>query len=188
LDAQVLGISIDHVPSLKAWAESFEGISYPLLSDFWPHGQVAESYGVLRSEGYSERALFILDKQGIIQYIDIHPIEEQPDNAVLFHELERIDPQAAARRPVEVVQEAPALPHGGIVMYCTSWCPDCKRARAWLKATELQYIEVDINRVPGAADQMRAWTGGQLTTPTFEIDGEILVEFDETRLRAVLKI
>jgi len=58
-DGQVLGISVDSVPCLKAWAESIEVKSYSIISDFWPHGAVAESYGVLREEGFSERAAFI---------------------------------------------------------------------------------------------------------------------------------
>jgi alkyl hydroperoxide reductase subunit AhpC len=77
LNVQVLGISVDHVPCLKAWAESLGGINYPLLSDFWPHGQVSDLYGVLRKEGYSERAIFIIDRDGIIRYIDIHAIDER---------------------------------------------------------------------------------------------------------------
>src|SRR5512136_2939373 len=97
LNAQVLGISVDHVPCLKAWAESLGGINFPLLSDFWPHGAVAVKYGVLRPEGHSERAIFMIDKRGIIRYIDIHNIDEQPDNDVLFAELRKIDPVAAAR-------------------------------------------------------------------------------------------
>ncbi len=52
-----------------------------------------EDYGVLRSEGHSERAIFIIDRDGIIQYIDVHDIDDQPDNDVLFAELARIDPQ-----------------------------------------------------------------------------------------------
>jgi len=75
LNAQVLGISIDHVPCIQAWADSLGGIHYPLLSDFWPHGAVAKKYGVLRVEGYAERAIFIIDKIGIIRYIDIHDID-----------------------------------------------------------------------------------------------------------------
>src|SRR3989449_10825656 len=63
-DAQVLGLSIDTIPTIKAWAKSLGKISYPLLSDFWPHGQTALKYGVLRAEGFTERALFIVDKQG----------------------------------------------------------------------------------------------------------------------------
>ena len=89
-DAQVLGISIDHVPVIKAWAKSLGNISYPLLSDFWPHGLTALKFAVLRAEGFTERALFIVDKQGKIRYIDIHPIGDQPKNSVLFDELKNI--------------------------------------------------------------------------------------------------
>jgi alkyl hydroperoxide reductase subunit AhpC len=49
-----------------------------VFSDFFPHGAVAKKYGVLRSDGVSERALFIIDKKGIIRHIDIHDINEKP--------------------------------------------------------------------------------------------------------------
>jgi glutaredoxin len=142
---------------------------------------------VLRAEGYTERALFIIDKKGFIRYIDIHNIDLQPDNEELRQALRRIDPEAAAREPKETPPGPVELPHGGIVMYCTSWCPDCKRARAWLKARSLEYTEVDINAVPGVAAQVRKWAGGSLATPTFDIDGRILVEFDEQKLTEMLK-
>ena len=61
-DTQVLGISIDSPYTNKGWATSLGGISYPLLSDFWPHGMVALKYNVLRQEGMTERALFVIDK------------------------------------------------------------------------------------------------------------------------------
>ena len=174
---------------MKAWAESLGGITYPLLSDFWPHGRVAEMYGVLRPQhGSSERALFIIDKQGCIRYIDIHDIGTQPDNQVLLRELRRIDPQAAAREPKEAAVKAVPLPHGGIVMYCTAWCPDCKRARKWLAENNLPYTEVNITNTPGADAQVRQWAKGNATTPTFEIDGTIVVDFNEARLREVLKL
>jgi peroxiredoxin len=89
LNAQVLGISVDHVPCLKAWAESLGGISFPLLSDFSPQGSVAKKYGVRRKEGFSERAIFVLDKFGIIRYIDIHKITDRPKNKILFAELKK---------------------------------------------------------------------------------------------------
>jgi len=132
LDTQVLGISVDSVPCLQAWAKDLGGITYPLLSDFWPHGAVAQQYGVLRAEGHSERALFIIDKQGIIRYVDVHDIDKQPSNVELRRAIREIDP--AVRGVPEPEEPAPvALPHGGIVMYCTKWCPDCKEARArWI--------------------------------------------------------
>jgi peroxiredoxin len=85
-------MSIDHVPCLQAWCESLGGISYPVLSDFWPHGVVAqEKFGVLRPEGYTERAIFVIDRDGIIRYIDIHDIKHQPDNNVALAVLREIN-------------------------------------------------------------------------------------------------
>ncbi|OUM85763.1 MAG: alkyl hydroperoxide reductase [Bacillus thermozeamaize] len=89
-DTQVLGISVDSIPSHEAWQKSLGGITYPLLSDFYPHGAVAEKYGVLRDEGMSERALFIIDKEGIIRFIDVHPIDQLPDNEELFEVLRKL--------------------------------------------------------------------------------------------------
>jgi alkyl hydroperoxide reductase subunit AhpC len=89
-DAQVVGISTDSVHANRAWAASFGGISYPLLSDFYPHGAVAERYGVLRPEGMAERAIIIVDKAGIIRYIDVHTIGEQPDEEQIFDELQKL--------------------------------------------------------------------------------------------------
>jgi alkyl hydroperoxide reductase subunit AhpC len=90
MDAQVVGISIDSTHANKAWAASLGGITYPLLSDFYPHGAVAEKYGVLRAEGMSERAIFIIDKQGVVRFIDVHNIGEQPDEAEIFEELAKL--------------------------------------------------------------------------------------------------
>jgi peroxiredoxin len=90
MDAQVVGISIDSKPANTAWAASLGGITFPLLSDFYPHGAVAEKYGVLRAEGMSERAIFIIDKQGVVRYIDVHDIGEQPDEAEIFEELAKL--------------------------------------------------------------------------------------------------
>ncbi len=90
-DTHVLGISIDSVPCNTAWAKSLGGISYDLLSDFEPKGEVARSYGALRPEGYSERALFVVDKEGRIAYKDIHDISDQPDNEEIFDVLRKLD-------------------------------------------------------------------------------------------------
>jgi len=91
VDTQVLGITVDSVDSNAAWAKSLDVESIPVLSDYWPHGQVAQSYGVLREHGMTERAIFIVDKQGIIRYIDIHDFNSQPDNEALFRVLETLE-------------------------------------------------------------------------------------------------
>jgi len=88
-DTHVLGISVDSVPCNTAWAKSLGGISYDLLSDFEPKGEVARKYGAYRPEGYSERALFVVDKEGRIIYKDIHQIDEQPDNEEIFDVLRK---------------------------------------------------------------------------------------------------
>jgi glutaredoxin len=185
MHTQVLGISVDSKDCLRAWGESLGGITYPLLSDFWPHGKVAESFGVLCQDGKSERAIFVIDKQGCIRYVDVHDIKEQPDNDLLFRVLAELEPQAAVAR--KAPQPAPAPePLGDIVMYCTAWCPDCRRARAWLKEHNLQHVEVDISRNREAAAKVRGWANGNETTPTFDIKGTIIVTFDQAKLSKAL--
>ena len=90
-DTQVLGITVDSVDSNAAWVESLRVENVPVLSDYWPHGQVAQSYGVLREQGMTERAIFIADKKGINRYIDIHDFSKQPDNEELFEVLREIN-------------------------------------------------------------------------------------------------
>lgn len=85
-DAQVLGISVDSVPSHVAFAKSLGGITtYPLLADFHPKGDVAKKYGVwIENEGKCERAIVIVNKKGKIAYIDVHDIDEQPSSDQIF--------------------------------------------------------------------------------------------------------
>src|SRR5436189_5130341 len=87
-NAQVLGISVDAVSCNEAWAKSMGGLSYPLLSDNWPYGYACVQYGVLRGEGRAERAIFVLDRQGIVRYIDVHDIAEQPPTYTIMTEMD----------------------------------------------------------------------------------------------------
>ncbi len=89
-NAQVLGISVDSVHANDAWAKSMGGLSYPLLSDFFPHGHVSLQYGVLRGDGMSERAIFVIDRKGVIRYIDIHDITEQPPTDKIMEALDKL--------------------------------------------------------------------------------------------------
>ena len=79
LDTQVLAISVDSVPSHESWAYSMGGIDYPLLSDFWPHGEVAMKYDALTDAGHTERLILVIDKQGIIRFVDYHDLADEPD-------------------------------------------------------------------------------------------------------------
>jgi peroxiredoxin/glutaredoxin len=183
-NTQVLGISIDHVPCLKAWTESLGGISFPVLSDFWPHGEVAKQYGVLRENGTTERAIFIIDDKGIIRDIDIHDIDDQPDNDELFSVLRQINGHPAERP--NPLKEDKVLPTDGVIMYCTRWCPDCRKARDWLKDHSIEYQEVNINLDPKAAAFVKDLNGGTLITPTFDINGKYIFDFDQDKLESVL--
>jgi peroxiredoxin (alkyl hydroperoxide reductase subunit C) len=78
-DAVLLGITVDNLPTLYAWTKQMGKLWFPVLSDFWPHGAVAERYGVLRSDGVSERALIFIDKKGIIRDIQVNDINKRPD-------------------------------------------------------------------------------------------------------------
>ena len=90
-NAQVLGISVDSVPCNTAWAKSLGGLSYDLLSDFEPKGEVARNFGAYRQkDGISERAIFVVDKEGRIAFKDIHDISDQPDNEEVLEALRKL--------------------------------------------------------------------------------------------------
>jgi len=88
--AVLLGITVDNIPTLFAWTNQMGKLWFPVLSDFWPHGAVANKYGILRSNGVSERALFVIDKKGVIRYIDVHDINKRPPLENLVSELEKL--------------------------------------------------------------------------------------------------
>lgn len=89
-DTQVIGVSTDARHALNAWAKQYQ-MTFPLLSDFYPHGAVAQKYGILHDLGMPERALFVIDKEGKIRWIHVHrPIGEAPDNEELFDVLRKL--------------------------------------------------------------------------------------------------
>jgi len=89
-DAILLGITVDNLPTLFAWTNQMGKLWFPVLSDFYPHGATAARFGVLRSDGATERALFVIDKKGFIRYIDVHDINKRPPLDSLVQELEKL--------------------------------------------------------------------------------------------------
>lgn len=80
LNAIAVGISIDSVPCKKAWAESLGIRDTPILADFWPHGSVAQLYGIFREkEGFSQRANILVDDQGRIAFVKVYELKQLPD-------------------------------------------------------------------------------------------------------------
>lgn len=78
-DAILLGVTVDNLPTLFAWTRQMGDLWFPVLSDFWPHGEAAQQFGVLRSDGTAERALFIIDKAGTIRFILVSDINRRPN-------------------------------------------------------------------------------------------------------------
>ncbi len=74
-----VGLSVDSVPCKAAWAKSLKIHYTRLLADFWPHGAVAKSLEILRTDGLSERANIIIDEKGKVSHIKVYPIKELPD-------------------------------------------------------------------------------------------------------------
>jgi peroxiredoxin len=85
LGAVALGLSVDSVPCKRAWAEAIGVQQTSLLADFWPHGGVAQAYGIFREKpGSSERAVLVLDREGVGRFKKIYPIKEVPDIAEII--------------------------------------------------------------------------------------------------------
>jgi peroxiredoxin len=89
-DAVLLGITTDNVPTLYAWTQEMGGMRFYVLSDFYPHGTTASAFGILRRDGTAERALFVIDKSGVIRYIDVHNINERPPLEDLVAALDKL--------------------------------------------------------------------------------------------------
>ena len=83
-------MSVDSVFSHKAFAEKMGGINFPMLSDFYPHGAVCSQYDCLRPEGYPKRAVFIIDKQGMVRFGKLYD-KGIPENKDLLAELDGIN-------------------------------------------------------------------------------------------------
>ncbi|HEU0028385.1 MAG TPA: redoxin domain-containing protein [Ktedonobacterales bacterium] len=89
-DTEVLGISMDGRHSLSHWAKEI-GVTFPLLSDFYPQGKVTDAYGVRLPSGAPERALIVVDKAGRVAWIHVHrPTGEVPDSEELFDVLRKL--------------------------------------------------------------------------------------------------
>jgi peroxiredoxin len=75
-----VGISVDSIPCKKAWAKNLGITKTPLLCDFWPHGAVAEKYGLFRdANGFSERANVIIDEKQRVVFVKVYPVHSVPD-------------------------------------------------------------------------------------------------------------
>ena len=90
-NAIAFGVSIDTTFSKHAWAKSLEIENTRLLSDFWPHGEVADAYGLFDDHaGRSNRATVIVDEEGVVRWMKVYPVPERPDIEEIMMEVEKL--------------------------------------------------------------------------------------------------
>lgn len=89
-NAVLLGISVDNRATLFSWTRQMGALWFPVLSDFWPHGKVADEYGVLRTDGMAERALIFIDTLGVIRDIHVSDINQRPPLELIVESLGRL--------------------------------------------------------------------------------------------------
>lgn len=89
-DTVPLGLSIDSYPCKNAWAKELGIATVKLLADFWPHGEIAQKYGLFRQqEGFSERANVLVGEDGKVLWVKIYPIPELPDIAEVLEQVKK---------------------------------------------------------------------------------------------------
>lgn len=89
-DVEIVSISMDSRYSLDEWSKSMH-TSFPLLTDFYPQGSVVDLYGLRHKAGMSNRAVILIDKEGVIRYIEVlNSPGDMPDNEDLFDALRKL--------------------------------------------------------------------------------------------------
>ena len=80
-DTAILAISVGSAPTHKVWAAE-QGYTFPLLSDFWPHGAVAQAYGVFNdATGFANRGTFVIDREGVVRFAEMNGPGEARDQS-----------------------------------------------------------------------------------------------------------
>lgn len=93
-DGRIVGVCVDSIMNTTQWEREIGPFDFPLCSDFWPHGEVSRSYGVLREAephaGASDRAVFVIDRGGKIAFRKIYSLHELPPVSETFEALRRL--------------------------------------------------------------------------------------------------
>lgn len=91
MNCEILQLSADPLPSLKAWAEHLGGVPFPLVSDYWPHGATGKTYGIFNEErGMDKRAAYVIDAKGVVRYAKVYPQGTIPTSDELLAELRKL--------------------------------------------------------------------------------------------------
>jgi glutaredoxin len=172
---QVLGVSVDSSYCHINWAKDLGGISFPLLADFHPKGEVARAYGLyLENAGITDRATVLIDAAGVVRHAESVTPAGRRDIAALAAECERLDREYPGS--VEDFSEPAGLPEGGLLYVKSS----CGFSRAALLACEnlglSKYIAVkNVSEDPAAREALVQVSGSE-QAPCLVIGGETIQE------------
>jgi hypothetical protein len=169
---QVLGVSVDSKFSHAAWGASLGGISFPLLADFNPKGDLAQKLGLfLDGAGITDRATVLIDSAGTVQFAESAGPGGQRDIEALAAECERVD---GAGTPTEDIPAAPGLASG--VLYVRSNCGPSRFAQEALTNLHMGGVEVkNVTEDSSAASALEKASGGS-PAPCLVVGGEATSE------------
>jgi len=172
---QVLGVSVDSVYCHANWAKDLGGVSFPLLADFHPKGEVARSYGLyLDDAGITDRATVVIDAGGVVRRAESVTPAGRRDIAALAAECERLDAEYSG--PVEDFSEPAGLPEGGLLYVKSS----CGFSRAALLARDNLHLSerIAVSNVSGndSAREALVRASGSEQAPCLVMGGETIQE------------
>ena len=169
---QVLGVSVDSKFSHAAWGASLGGVSFPLLADFHPKGDVAQKLGLyLDGPGLTDRATVLIDSAGTVRFAESVGPAGQRDIEALAAECERVD---RAGTPTEDIPTAPGVASG--VLYVRSNCGPSRFTQEALANLHVDGIEVkNVSQDSSAAAALEKASGGS-QAPCLVIGDEATTE------------
>ena len=171
----VLGVSVDSVFSHAAWAQGLGGISFPLLADFHPKGEVAAAYGLyLEDSGKTDRATVIVDAGGVVRHASSVTPDGERDIEELAALCEEVD--GAYEGKLEEIPDPPGLEKGATLYVKTR----CGFSAYTLRARENVHLQ-DVLPVKNITEDAAARAeleklAGKLQAPCLVIDGEPMFE------------
>ncbi len=173
-DTQVLGISVDSMFCHGNWGSSLGGVSFPLLADFQPKGAVADSFGLyLKDAGITDRATVIIDKEGVVRFLEAVGPGGERDISELAAKCEEVNKGSAAGS-LPTAQEGPSG-----TLYIKSSCGHSLKALNCVTNLHLGSITVkNVSEDPSAMAEL-ASQGGKEQAPCLIVDGKAMYEADD---------
>lgn len=173
---QVLGVSIDSIHCHANWARDLGGVSFPLLADFQPRGDVAASYGAfLADAGITDRATVLIDSGGTVRHASSVTPAGQRDIEEIAALCEQVDRDSDT--PTQPLPE-PAGLGADAILYVKSHCGFSRRARVGVDNLHAAHLDVrNASEDPAVLEELRRASGAE-TAPCLLIDGQALSESD----------